>query len=319
MSFLQTVRNTVYSLTSCCFPNPTIKINKRSYKVINLLGEGGYSFVYLVQDEHDHQLYALKKIRCPLGDRALTDAMHEIDMYQKFKGEYIIQLYDTTVVTDPDGTQNVYLFLPYYKRGNLQDNINANNLSKTWFPERELLLFFLKVCFALKVLHTCSDDTEPYAHRDLKPSNILISDDGKTPILMDFGSVTKARLFIRSRQDALLQQDIAAENSTIPYRAPELFDVQTNSTLDEKVDIWSLGCTVYAAAYGQNPFEAIVNEMGGSIALTILNGQYSFPVDKQQTDPYSNQFRQLIKSMLMVDPKERPDINEVIAKVESMV
>ena len=33
-------------------------------------------------------------------------------------------------------------------------------------------------------------------------------------------------------------QDIAAEQSTMSYRAPELFDVKTGQTLDEKVDIW---------------------------------------------------------------------------------
>lgn len=43
----------------------------------------------------------------------------------------------------------------------------------------------------------------------MKPENILISDDGKSPILMDFGSVTKARIPINTRQDGLLQQVIA--------------------------------------------------------------------------------------------------------------
>lgn len=56
-------------------------------------------------------------------------------------------------MTDPDGTKTVYIFLPYYKRGNLQDNINANNINKTFFPEKDLLEFFLKVCFSLRVLH----------------------------------------------------------------------------------------------------------------------------------------------------------------------
>ncbi|KAL9542062.1 hypothetical protein MBANPS3_008794 [Mucor bainieri] len=369
-SYLVTIRDTVYALTSCCFPNPSIYINKKNYKVINLLGEGGYSFVYLVKEESSHRLFALKKIRCPMGDRALSDAMHEIDMYQLFQNEYIIRVLDTSVLTDPDGTKTVYIFLPYYKRGNLQDNINANNINKTFFPEKDLLEFFLKVCYALKVLHDhhelppASETTRqaaaeqpddeddhlvPYgkhlldcgciivtiltptmiplsmyysitpAHRDLKPSNILISDDGKTPILMDFGSVIKARIHIRSRQDGLLQQDIAAENSTIPYRAPELYDVQTGSTLDEKVDIWSLGCTIYAAAYGQNPFEASVNEMGGSIALAILNGHYKFPLDKEQDDPYSDEFRELIQFLLVIDPKERPTIHQVIEKLESIL
>lgn len=84
----------------------------------------------------------------------------------------------------------------------------------------------------------------------------MIADDGATPILMDFGSAMKARIGIENRSQALTQQvcclctlcfycsysnsrqDIAAEKSTMAYRAPELFDVKTGITLDEKVDIW---------------------------------------------------------------------------------
>lgn len=51
----------------------------------------GYSFVYLVQDESSHLVYALKKIRCPI-DGALSDAMHEIEMYRLFQSEYIIKV-----------------------------------------------------------------------------------------------------------------------------------------------------------------------------------------------------------------------------------
>lgn len=65
----------------------------------------------------------------------------------------------------------------------------------------------------------------------------MISDEGR-PVLMDFGSCLKARIQIENRSVALLQQDIAAEQSTMAYRAPELFDVKTGVTLDEKVDIW---------------------------------------------------------------------------------
>lgn len=39
-SYLVTIRDTIYALTSCCFPNPSIYINKKNYKVIHLLGEG---------------------------------------------------------------------------------------------------------------------------------------------------------------------------------------------------------------------------------------------------------------------------------------
>lgn len=77
----------------------------------------------------------------------------------------------------------------------------------------------------------------PYAHRDIKPANVMLADDG-SPVLMDFGSTVAARMYIRTRSEALTQQDLAAEQSTMTFRAPELFDVKTGMTLDEKVDIW---------------------------------------------------------------------------------
>jgi len=53
-----------------------------------------------------------------------------------------------------------------------------------------------------------------------------------------FSIAGRARIQINTRQEALLEQDVAAEHSTLPYRAPELFDVKTGSWLDEKVDVW---------------------------------------------------------------------------------
>lgn len=46
-------QDAVLALTSCiCQSSATIKVNGRSYKIIRILGEGGFSFVYLAQDEH---------------------------------------------------------------------------------------------------------------------------------------------------------------------------------------------------------------------------------------------------------------------------
>lgn len=95
----------------------------------------------------------------------------------------------------------------------------------------------------------------------------------------------------------------------MPFRAPELFDVRTGSDLTEAVDIWSLGCTLYAMAYGTSPFETLQqSEFGGSIAMAVLGGKYSFPAN----DYCSESFRDLIKMMLVVKPSDRPDIDAVI-------
>ena len=123
-------------------------------------------------------------------------------------------------------------------------------------------------------------------------------------------------------------QDIAAEQSTMAYRAPELFDVKTGIALDEKVDIWvyttslafdnnhylthcltqSLGCTLYALAYLHSPFETLATtEQGGSIAMAVMNAQYKHP----SNSAYSQGLRDLIDSMLKSDPAKRPDIHQV--------
>lgn len=145
-------------------------------------------------------------------------------------------------------------------------------------------------------------------------SNVLLADDGETPILMDFGSACPARIPITTRQEALREQDVAAEQCTMPYRAPELFDVKVGTTLDEKVDVWSLGCTLYAMAFGQSPFEVSLDG-GGSVALAVLNNQYKFP----ESSPYSSKVNDIIRWMLTSNPANRPSVQEVIVKLNELL
>ena len=71
----------------------------------------------------------------------------------------------------------------------------------------------------------------------MKPHNVLMDEDD-TPVLMDFGSMGTARIEIRGTSDAIKLQDLAAERCSMPYRAPELFNVDSYGTVDERVDIW---------------------------------------------------------------------------------
>src|SRR5579859_213314 len=62
-------------------------------------------------------------------------------------------LKDHATVQERDGTKTVYIVLPYFRRGNLQDAINANLVNHTSFPELDLLKLFRGVCVALEQLH----------------------------------------------------------------------------------------------------------------------------------------------------------------------
>jgi serine/threonine kinase 16 len=395
----------VYSVTNCmvCFPSsPQLRINNRSFKIQRLLGEGGFSYVYLVQDNANQQLLALKKIRCPFGQESVSLALKEVEAYALFAPHpNIIRSIDYSVETDKSdpSAKTVYILLPYYRRGNLQDLINANLVNHTKFPERRLMALFLGVCKALKAMHQYkvkggpggaksdrnakkvrrdaaradaqaaeamemrpsrrnrendddddqeaeglleSEDTmaqegiaagavRAYAHRDIKPGNIMIDDDGATPILMDLGSIAPSPTPITSRSLALQVQDTAAEHSTMPYRAPELFDVKTDSIIDTKVDIWSLGCTLYACLVGKSPFEARSDETGGSLSICVLGGDWRFPDEGPQRgkqkapvpapgdEAISDAVKDVVRRCLTLEPSERPDVDELIAVVEEVL
>ncbi|KAG9240363.1 kinase-like domain-containing protein [Calycina marina] len=403
----QYVMDILYTLTNCmsCFPgSPNLKINSRSFKIQRLLGEGGFSYVYLVRDTSSDILYALKKIRCPFGEESVAHAMKEVEAYALFTpNRNIIHSVDYCVAVDRSdpGAKTVYILLPYYRRGNLQDMINANLVNHTKFPERQLMVLFLGVCRALQAMHNFkvgggpggpnsvkkakkirgeaaradydaqeeagqrrgrnnarggedsdNEQQEPlmdgevtmsqegiapggiraYAHRDIKPGNIMIDDDGEQPILMDLGSLAPSPTPITSRSLAIAVQDQAAEHSTMPYRAPELFDVKTDSIIDTNVDIWSLGCTLYACLVGKSPFEMRSDETGGSLSMCVLGGDWRFPDEgaggkkkavnqpgQSEDSEISEGIRHVVRRCLAVEPAQRPNVDELIQIVERVI
>ena len=103
----------------------------------------------------------------------------------------------------------------------------------------------------------------------------------------------------------------------MPYRAPELFDVKTGSTITEKVDVWSLGCTLFALLYGHSPFEPPTesNLVGDSIALAVTQGQFKFP----ESNYLDWGAKEVVKMCLVVDPEARPSVGEVRGLVEGII
>jgi serine/threonine kinase 16 len=83
--------------------------------------------------------------------------MREVDAYRLFNHvPTIISSVDHSVATErgaDETTKTVYILLPYYRRGNLQDLINANLVNHARFPERKLMVLFLGVCKALRAMH----------------------------------------------------------------------------------------------------------------------------------------------------------------------
>ena len=97
--------------------------------------------------------------------------MKEVEAYALFSPHpNIIHSIDHCVSSDrSDPTaKTVYILLPYYRRGNLQDIINANLVNGTRFPEKNLMVLFLGVCKALKAMHNYKVGGPPGGARSQK-------------------------------------------------------------------------------------------------------------------------------------------------------
>ncbi|CAH0549324.1 unnamed protein product [Brassicogethes aeneus] len=297
----------------CICTRESININGTKYVVNERLGEGGFSCVDLVENTTTKKKYALKRILC----HSIEDqkrAMQEITYCKKLRHPNIIELIDSTFKGSADivvqATSEAFLVLPYYRRGTLHDYLALRSFSKKYMDIKDVLRIFCDISKALKYLHDFTPD--PVAHRDLKVANVCLTEN-MDPILMDLGSCAPATVQICGAQDAQKLQDIAAETCSMTYRAPELFHVESYCIIDQRTDIWSLGCVLYAMLYFKSPYD-VVYERGDSVNLAVISGTVHFP----EETPYNEDIHDLIKLMLKVSPSERPFIDKILERTEEL-
>ncbi|KAI9199677.1 kinase-like domain-containing protein [Polychytrium aggregatum] len=284
-----------------CFRPGTTSVNGRTYKTIRPLGEGGFSYVYLVQETAPRRsLFALKKVRLQLPEHE-DRFQKEIEAHKSVDSPHVLKLVDYEIVRDSKGTEGL-LLLPYHHLGTVQDLID-NTPPRDFIPMPKIIKFAIGIAKGLQAFHT---HNPPLAYRDLKPANVLIGEEDLV-VLTDLGSVAEARVRITNRRDATVLQEHCAETVTATYRAPELFDPPTGSLVDERSDVWALGCTLYAMAYKSPPFDGTLT--------AVVNSRVRFPLG---SDPYGQPFRNLIESMLVTSPASRPTIDVILSKCEAL-
>lgn len=281
----------------CVHFGKKVTVNGVAYDVIRGIGEGAFSFVQLVRKGSVQ--YALKRILIQVPER-LEMVNREVNAHETIKHNNVMPLVNYEIVEKGDNKEGRLLF-PYHKLGSVQEMIEVANITQNPISEKDILKMFHSLCDAVNAFHI---HEPPYAHRDIKPHNLLLCGNQEV-ILMDLGSVREARVLISTRQDALALQEQCAQDCTAAYRAPELFDVPSECLVTEKTDVWSLGCTLYALAYGESPCD-------GS-ALSAISPRIIVDDNK-----YSRSLNELILSMLVVDPVERPNVTDLLNTVENM-
>jgi serine/threonine kinase 16 len=195
--------------------------------------------------------------------------------------------------------------------------------------ELQTLQIFRGILDGVNALHRAN-----FSHRDIKLENILFrgSNNLTTPVIMDFGSVGPLTSpSLTSRRTVLQVADVASTHTTLPYRPPELFEGGIRvgddaSVLDyTKVDVWMLGCTLFAMHYGASPFECEFHRSNGKIKIvdcTQLRVIGAIPYPPSTTAPsqwYSTDLKDLIGWMLTQNPEQRPTLLQVMARVDALL
>ncbi|KAK4395769.1 Serine/threonine-protein kinase [Sesamum angolense] len=309
-------------------------INENRFRILRQLGEGGFAFVFLVKellsDPSNPADGISRKIKDPShvsesfiqNNEQLELVREEIRVSSQFSHPNLLPLLDHAIIAvkasqDQSWKHEAYLLFPVHLDGTLLDNAKAMKAKKEFFSTADVLQIFRQLCAGLKHMHSFDP---PYAHNDVKPGNVLVTyRKGQAPLatLMDFGSARPARKQIRTRSEALQLQEWASEHCSAPFRAPELWDCPSHADLDERTDIWSLGCTLFAIMYGESPFEYALGESGGSLQLAIVNAQIKWP--SGPNPPYPDALHQFVTWMLQPQAAVRPRIDDIIIHVDKLI
>ena len=271
---------------------PVFTIHEKKYYLDDLIAEGGYALIYKIQSVSDNKLYALKKITIQSSSHK-KQIKREIKIWKDLsKFSNIVELVDFQW-----GEKHAYIIMELCEEGTLLDYVNNYEGN---IPEMEALQIFNQILLGVNAMHS---QNPPIAHRDLKIENILKKK--RYYKLCDFGSASDEPFDPKISDEFVKEQNFAnfEKHSTLYYRAPEMCDRYGEHIVNEKVDIWALGCVLYTMIFKEQPFM-------NAQKLEIINGNYNFPKDEQKL--YSEKFLDLIRAMLTPNPDERPNIMQVM-------
>ncbi len=193
-----------------------------------MLGSGGFSDVYLYEQDRPRRRVAVKVLTADLkteGARASFESEANL-MAQLSAHPYIVTIFEAEI-TD---SGHSYLAMEYCSRPSLDMQYRQGR-----FSADKALEIGIQVASAVETAHRAG-----IAHRDIKPANILVTDYNR-PALTDFG--------ISGTMDSA-QKD--GGGMSIPWSPPESFGA--GATDGVKVDIWALGATIYTLLAGHSPF-----------------------------------------------------------------
>ncbi|MGH7702324.1 MAG: serine/threonine-protein kinase, partial [Gemmatimonadales bacterium] len=203
------------------------------YTVERAVGRGGMATVFLAQDIKHHRPVAIKVLHAELAAAVGQGRfLREIRIAARLNHPHILPLHDSG---EADGL--LYYVMPYVQGESLRQRLKR----EATLPLDQALRITREVAAALACAHGAG-----VVHRDIKPENILLS--GGEAVVADFG-IARA-LTAAAGTDHLTETGLAI--GTPAYMSPE--QGLGSAAIDERTDVYSLGCVLYEMLAGQPPF-----------------------------------------------------------------
>ncbi len=243
-----------------------------NYRLVRLLGQGGYAEVYLGQHLRLNQQAAIKVLHAHLTEAEAEHFYQEAQTISTLVHPLIIRVFDYDV---QDGVP--FLVMDYAPNGSLRRRYPKGNP----VPLPQIVSWVKQVADALQYAHE-----QRLIHRDVKPENMLLG-QREGVLLSDFGVAT----VVHSSASLSTQSAVG----TLAYMAPEQIEGHPRAASDQ----YALGCVVYEWLCGSRPFEGSPTE--------VMVQQLSMPPpslhEKVTTIPL--EVEQVVLRALAKDPKAR--------------
>src|SRR6059036_3568449 len=267
-------------------PAPTDLVGRTvgPYELERLLGQGGFAWVF-VGRELDGTPVAVKILKPRYG----ADPAFEI----RFRNEA-----ETAAKLDHPNIIRIRFVARsggyvYFAMDLCADSLGARLAREGPLSERDVVRLATDVARGLDFAHR-----QGVVHRDLKPDNILIHSDG-TAVISDFGIARAVSGYVAST-------GVNMTLGTPQYLSPEQAQ---GRPLDQWLDFYALGVTLYKAATGEVPFTS--NDW---FELARMHVEDSPPPLRKKRPELSKRFERVVIKCLAKHPDDRyRDATELLA------
>ncbi len=244
-------------------------INNR-YRVVKLLGQGGFGAVYRAWDSNLRKPCAVKE-NLDVSPEAQRQFNREATVLANLSHPNLPRVTDYFTIED----QGQYLVMDFVEGEDIATLIQRQGE----IPVEQAVAWIGQVADALSYLH---QRVPPVVHRDIKPANIRITPQGNA-MLVDFGLV---KLF-----DPSMKTTIGARAVTPGFAPPEQYG---QGSTDPRTDMYALGATLYNITTNQLPMESIRRMVGGKLKT-------AHEVNPEIPEPLSR----IIEKAMALEPHER--------------